>query len=183
MELTLFPMGYQILRKLPIFKTTFGRLKILGLLGYSDDNICLAPSLKALQDMLRTCQEFAAEHNLKFSTDVNPSKCKTKTLAFLKDPRPLPNLHLCGNPLPWTDKCQHLGTLITTKIDGCEEDIKNKNARYIARNVELNQEFSFAHPLTKLKINSIYNYHLQVVPFGTCLVQEPKKFRAASTSL
>ena len=44
----------------------------LGLLGYSDDNICLAPSLKALQDMLDTCQEYTAKHNLKFSTDNNP---------------------------------------------------------------------------------------------------------------
>ena len=43
----------------------------LGLLGYSDDNICLVPSLSALQDMLETGEEFAAEHNLKFSTDVN----------------------------------------------------------------------------------------------------------------
>ena len=136
----------------------------LGLLGYSDDNICLAPSLNALQDMLRTCQEFAAEHNLKFSTDINPSKCKTKTLAFLKHQRPLPNLKLCGNLLPWTDKCQHLGTTITTKIDGCEEDMKVKNARYIGRNVELNQEFSFAHPSTKLKINDIYNSHFTSSP-------------------
>ena len=137
---------------------------LVGLLGYSDDNICLAPSLNALQDMLRTCQEFAAEHNLKFSTDINPSKCKTKTLAFLKHQRPLPNLKLCGNLLPWTDKCQHLGTTITTKIDGCEEDMKVKNARYIGRNVELSQEFSFAHPSTKLKINNIYNSHFTSSP-------------------
>ena len=74
----------------------------LGLLGYSDDNICIAPSLNALQDMLRTCQEFAEEHNLKFSTDINPTKCKTKTMAFLKTQRPLPNLKLCENNLPWT---------------------------------------------------------------------------------
>ena len=136
----------------------------LGLLGYSDDNICLAPSLHALQDMLRTCQDFAAEHNLKFSTDVNPTKCKTKTLAFLKHQRPLPNLTLCGNPLPWTDKCKHLGTIITNKVDGCEEDLKVKNAKYIERNIEINQEFSFAHPSTKLKINSIYNYDFTSSP-------------------
>ena len=54
----------------------------LGLLGYSDDNICIAPSLMALQDMLVTCQEYAAFHNLKFSIDVSPAKCNTKTMAF-----------------------------------------------------------------------------------------------------
>ena len=143
----------------------------LGLLGYSDDNICLAPSLNALQDMLRTCQDFAAEHNLKFSTDVNPTKCKTKTMAFLKAQRSLPNLILCGNPLPWTDKCKHLGTTITNKIDGCEEDMRIKNAMYIEKNIDLNQEFHFAHPSTKLRVNSIYNSHYTSSPlwnlFGT----------------
>ena len=39
------------------------------------------------QDMLVTCEEYAKEHNLKFSTDpVNPRKSKTKCLAC-KDPR------------------------------------------------------------------------------------------------
>ena len=28
----------------------------MGLIGYSDDNICLAPSLKALQEMLKICE-------------------------------------------------------------------------------------------------------------------------------
>ena len=40
-----------------------------GIFGYSDDNWLLAPSLNALQDMLHTCEEYAANHNLKFSTD------------------------------------------------------------------------------------------------------------------
>ena len=70
-----------------------------GIFGYSDDNWILAPSLGALQDMLQTCEEYAATHNLRFSTDTNPNKCKTKLLAFLRKPRPLPSLSLCGNPL------------------------------------------------------------------------------------
>ena len=56
----------------------------MGLLGYSDDNVCLAPSLKALQDMLKICEDFAESHNLKFSTHPDPIKRKTKTMAFLK---------------------------------------------------------------------------------------------------
>ena len=131
----------------------------LGLLGYSDDNVLLAPSLNALQDMILSCQEFAAGHNLRFSTDPNPSKCKTKTLAFLKSKRSLPNLILCGNPLPWTDKCKHLGITITNKIDGCQTDIQIKNANYIEKNIELNQEFHFSHPETRLEINRIFNSH------------------------
>ena len=88
----------------------------MGLLGYSDDNVCLAPSLKALQDMLKICEDFAESHNLQFSTNADPIKCKTKTMAFLKRPRPLPNLSLCGNPLPWTNRIKHLCINIENKI-------------------------------------------------------------------
>ena len=109
--------------------------------------------------MLRTCEEFALTHNLKFSIDPDPQKCKTKTLAFLKKPRPLPNLILCGNPLPWTSKYKHLGINLENKIDGCQHDMKVKNAQYIGKNLDLNQEFHFSHPSTKLKLNQIYNSH------------------------
>ena len=131
----------------------------MGLIGYSDDNVCLAPSLSALQDMLKTCEEFALSHNLKFSTDPNPKKCKTKNLAFLKRPRDLPSLYLCGNPLPWTDKCKHLGVHLENKINGCDYDMRVKKAAYIDKNVDLNQEFSWAHPATKIMVNKIYNSH------------------------
>ena len=57
-----------------------------GIFGYSDDKLILAPSLGALEDMLQTCEKYAATHNLKITTDPNPSKCKTKLLAFLKRP-------------------------------------------------------------------------------------------------
>ena len=85
-------------------------------------------------------------------------------MAFLKTQRGLPNLKLCGNPLPWTDMCKHLGTTITNKIDGCEEDIRIKNAMYIGKNLELNQEFYFAHTTTKLRVNNIYNSHYTSSP-------------------
>ena len=114
--------------------------------------------------MLKTCQDFASEHNPRFSTDTDPVKCKTKTMAFLKTPRNIPNLTLCGNPLPWTDKCKHLGTTITNKIDGCEADMKMKIAVYVEKNIELNQEFFFAHPATKLSLNKIYNSHYSSSP-------------------
>ena len=130
-----------------------------GIFGYSDDNWILAPSLGALQDMLQTCEKYAETHNLKFSTDPNPNKCKTKLMAFLKRPRTLPSLSLCGNPLPWVDKLKHLGNTIGNIIDGCQLDMKVKNARYVERNNSLCQELYFAHPQSKFMINNIYNSH------------------------
>ena len=131
----------------------------MGLIGYSDDNICLAPTLQSLQDMLRVCEDFAARHNLKFSTNPDPVKCKTKTMAFLKKQRELPNLTLCDNPLPWTRKCKHLGINIEDKVNGVEYDIKTKTAQFISKSIELNQELCHLHPHTRLKINQIYNSH------------------------
>ena len=130
-----------------------------GLFGYSDDNWALAPSLDSLQKILMTCQDYAASHNLKFSTDPNPRKCKTKCLAFLKNPRELPKLMLCGNELPWVDRLKHLGNTIDNSINGGQLDNKIKSARYLQNNVSLNQEFYFAHPKSKLTVNSIYNSH------------------------
>ena len=130
-----------------------------GIFGYSDDNWLLAPSLAALQDMLRTCEEYAGTHNLKFSTDPNPVKCKTKLMGFLKKPRELPSLMLCGNPLPWVDRLKHLGNTISNVLDGNQLDIKIKAAKYIDKNNLINQEFYFANSSKKLKVNSIYNKH------------------------
>ena len=39
-----------------------------------------------------------------------------------------------------------------------------KNAMYIEKNIELNQEFCFAHPSTKLTTNKIYNSHYSSSP-------------------
>ena len=137
----------------------------LGILGYSDDSLLLAPSLDALQEMLTICEEYAGVHNLKFSTNRDPAKCKTKCLAFLLRDHPLPPMNLCGNPLPWVDSGKHLGITIQTKIAGMKGDVKKKRAEYIAKNNDIIQEFGFSHPRTKILINTIYNSHLS----GSCL--------------
>ena len=141
-----------------------------GIFGYSDDNWLLAPSLNALQDMLYTCEEYASSHNLKFSTDINPAKCKTKLMAFLKKPRELPGLLLCGNPLPWVNQLKHLGNSISNNMDGCQLDMRIKNAQYIDKNNSVCQEFFFAYPRTKVQLNTIFNNHFtgsQLWKFGS----------------
>ena len=45
-----------------------------GIIGYSDDSFFLAPTLSSLQEMLETCEEYANNHNLRFSTDPDPVK-------------------------------------------------------------------------------------------------------------
>ena len=129
--------------------------KYHGIFGYSDDNWLLAPSLSALQDMLLTCEEYAASHNLTISTDTDPEKCKTKLMAFLRKPRDLPSLTLCGTELPWVKKVKHLGNTISNTMDGNQLDMRVKTAK----NNTICQEFHFAHPKAKSTINGIYNGH------------------------
>ena len=136
-----------------------------GIQGYSDDSLLLAPSLDSLQEMIKTCESYAASHNLRFSTDPDPRKCKTKCIAFLSRPRPLPSMYLCGNPLPWVSSGKHLGTTISNKIDGLKSDILIKRAAFINKNNDILQEFYFSHPDTKIKLNGIYNSHFT----GSCL--------------
>ena len=130
-----------------------------GIFGYSDDNWLLAPSLNALQDMLDICEEYASGHNLKFSTDPKPVKFKTKLMAFLKRPRELPGLVLCGTPLPWVDQLKHLGNHISNSMDGNQLDMKIKRASYIDKNNSKLQEFHFVHPMTNIQLTNTDNKH------------------------
>ena len=135
-----------------------------GIWGYSDDNWAMAPSLSALQDMIKTMEDYAASHNLKFSTDPNPKKFKTKCMAYLKKPRDLPSLFLCGNPLPWVDSVLNLGITVTNQVDGCQKDIMVKRARYVQRCSEILQEFHFVKPDVKMSLHTIYNSHFTGSP-------------------
>ena len=76
--------------------------------GFSDDDI----------------EEFNDEHGLKFSTDPNPSKSKTKCIAWLNVKRDLPNIVLSGNNTPWVNKVKHLGNTITNSNDIMAKDME-----------------------------------------------------------
>ena len=84
--------------------------------GYSDDDLLLAPTISALRGMLQIFEEYCNQYGLKFSTDPDPRKSKTKCIAWLKTPRQLPRLTLCGNKLPWVDRINHLGVTLTPNL-------------------------------------------------------------------
>ena len=130
-----------------------------GVHGYADDLLFLCPSRSGLQEMLDIASKYAAEHKISFSTDVIPAKSKTKGIVFSDRKlrfNPVP-IKLNGNPLPWVEQSKYLGNRITGLMDGYSSDVREKRARFIERNCELNQEFYFAHPEVKSRINMIYN--------------------------
>ena len=148
---------FEILRKKSI--GCWINFNFMGMLGYSDDNWILAPTIDCLQEMLNTVENFCNDHNLKFSTDPDPLKCKTKCIAFLRRERPLPAVMLCGDRLPWVNSGVHLGNHFDSSYNGMARDTMTKRAQYIQKNCELLQEFSFAHPRTKILMNNMYNCH------------------------
>ena len=131
-----------------------------GMLGYADDIMLISPTRDGLQEMIDTSASFMESHNLSFSTNPDPRKCKTKCMAFLKKDREIAPLQMNGNDLPWVSSAKHLGTKVENKIKGMTKDLMEKRAQFINRNNELLQEFHFAHPCTIIKTNNIFNTSL-----------------------
>ena len=126
--------------------------------------ILLATSLQSLQILLSICERYVVKHSLQFSTDKNPSKCKTKCMAFLRKPRELPSMILCGDPLPWVQSAKHLGLTINTKSNLIKQDLREKRGMYVARNSELLQVFGKFHRTVVMHLNQVYNMHMTSSP-------------------
>ena len=153
--------------------------KYAGIFGYSDDNLLIAPSIHALQEMLSICERFAEAHNLQFSTNKNPVKCKTKCIAFLRKKRELPGMKLCGTNLPWVDKFKHLGNHLENEVNGMKYDIKLKKAQLVTKYCELNQEFYFSHPKTRFELSQIYCSHFTGSPLWNLFGEEAEKLEGS----
>ena len=67
------------------------------------------------------------------------------------------------------------------KICGLKDDLMEKRATYINKVNELTQEFHFAHPLTKVRINNILTPTSMVLYFGTFLVLKHYEWRSHGT--
>ena len=67
----------------------------VGVVGYADDIILLAPSRHAAQLMLKTCEQFCDTNNIQFSTHEDPARSKSKAIYVVGPrggelPRPKP---------------------------------------------------------------------------------------------
>ena len=117
--------------------------------------------------MLAKCENFATENNIRFSTDENPSKSKSKALYVVGQKgnfeKPVP-LMLCGKALPWVDKCEHLGHNFNVR-NSMEQDCRMKRSKFIEDAVKIREQFKFAHPkeiidATETYCSSFYGHNL-----------------------
>ena len=124
----------------------------VGVVGYADDLLLLAPSRDAAQKMINTCEKFTRENNIFFSTHAEPEKSKSKAIYVVgrqaQGVRPTPLL-LCGKKLPWVARADHLGHALHE--DGTmSQDSREKRASFIDSSVKIRESFSFAHPADQI---------------------------------
>ena len=130
----------------------------MGAVGFCDDILLMAPTRDGMQVMLDTCQRFAEKFNLRFSTDPNPEKSKTKCIFVcgrsknLQKPAPL---LLDGKVLPWVESAAHLGNVIH-ESGTMDKDAKIKRASFIRESTELRETFGFASPTEILRSVKLY---------------------------
>ena len=136
--------------------------KFFGAAGYADDMILLAPCRSAMAQMVEICEKFGERNNLMFSTDVNPSKSKTKCL-YMCGPKvrhpvyPAP-LQLYGRELPWVTHATHLGHELHQDCN-MNMDTKMKRASFVHNSTEIRNVFHFALPEQVLNAIGVYSAH------------------------
>ena len=102
--------------------------------------------------MILVCEKFAMDSNIKFSVDDNPQKSKSKCMVITGMTKPAVKpkpLILCGKPLPWVDRADHLGHTLCSDMTTAK-DTEEKLAQYIDSSAKICENFKFAHPLDQI---------------------------------
>ena len=116
--------------------------------GYADDLLLLSNTRSGLQELVKICENFAAKKSLKFSTNVDPEKSKTKCIIFSKkkvDSRNVAPVMLNGDPLPWVPHVKHLGNTLQCD-NSMQMDMAQKRGKLIGKLNSLSQEFHYVEP-------------------------------------
>ena len=115
---------------------------------FTDDIILISPNRMGAQLMLSTCEVWAKENGIIFSTDPVLSKSKTKAMRITgmrevkNNPAPL---ILDGQELPYVNTVVHLGHTLS-KDGWMEVDTRNKRMSYIAKFNEIKECYGFLDP-------------------------------------
>ena len=106
-----------------------------------------------LQAMLKECELFGRKHNLKFSTNEDEKKSKTKCILFTILPKPT-KIILDGKPLPWVNELNNLENMLENN-NSMNIDCHNKKCKLIGKTHSLLQEFYFSDPDIKMHMINV----------------------------
>ena len=151
----------------------------MGALLYADDMAVLAPTLKGLQHLLKLCEDYCAEW------DIRLNGKKTKNMTFGKGPTPPVKLQVCGQSIEWVKTWVYLGvTLMSGHSFSCCVD-KTVQKFYRAANailrVEGRSDDVVMLQLLETHCVSILTYALEIIHVVN--QQKMKKMRVAYNSI
>ena len=129
-----------------------------GAMIFADDIFLLSASRSGLQAMVNLCQEFVAARNLKFGTNTDPDKSKTKCIIFTKNKKTGPSpkqIMLNDDRLPWVTQVKHLGHMLQSD-NSMRIDIAQKRGAFIGKVNSLLQEFHHVQPDIFLRLLNTY---------------------------
>ena len=109
--------------------------------------------------MLKIFQDYATDHNLTFSVDPNPAKSKSKAIYMCVTEKNVvypDNLQLNDHVLPWVQKADHLGHVLSQHCN-MDTNARILKAKYIEKTIEIRETFSFAHPEQVLRALDIFS--------------------------
>ena len=152
-------MLLEILRNSGFGCTVFG--VFFGAMIYADDIFLLSASRSGLQVMIDICHKFAEGINLKFGTNIDPAKSKTKCIVFSqkKIRINLQELKLGGHRLPWVSHVKHLGHTLQSD-NSMSMDMNQKRGAFISKVSSLMQEFHYATPHVLMTLVQSYACNL-----------------------
>ena len=128
----------------------------LGCLGYADDLLLLSASRSGLQSMVKICEEFANKKSLKFSTNADAKKSKTKCIVFSRGKQSeVSPIILNDDPLPWVKEIKHLGNILQSD-NSMKTDCTQKRGKFIGKVNSLLKELHFVDPQVMIKLLNIY---------------------------
>ena len=128
----------------------------LGCLGYADDLLLMSASRSGLQSMVKICENFARKKSLKFSTNVDAKKSKTKCIIFTRGKESeVSPIILNGDPLPWVKEIKHLGNILQSD-NSMKTDCTQKRGKFIGKVNSLLKELHFVDPDVMIRLLNIY---------------------------
>ena len=125
---------------------------IINHLFYADDLVLLCPSQRGLQELLETCERYAAEHDIIFNTQKSVTLIRRSKMLKDADIQPF---SLCGKNLSEVNEVKYLGHFITA--DGKDDKDMNRACRQLyAQGNSLIRKFHMCTDEVKIKLFITY---------------------------
>ncbi|XP_013184716.2 uncharacterized protein LOC106130423 [Amyelois transitella] len=121
---------------------------VINNISYADDMVLLGPTTKSINEMLRVCESFAAEHGLVY----NVEKCVCMVFGVVgKCPRNTPPMFLSGKELKIVKTFKYLGHVLADDLKD-DDDIERERRALAVRGNMLARRFARCSDQVKITL-------------------------------